>query len=161
MQLQVMKFLSCLIVALACTISATAQSDGCMQMTITQPLQFDFDNIQELRNGKTIRNAVEITLKPSVENNLYVYASISFAGLRIPAELRNAISLRLAYTNHLKGSQSRIPVHLSQTPVLLFTCSSEQVRKSARTYVFDVVVDPIARAPVTDCSFTINAGLYK
>ena len=107
-----------------------------------QPVSFYYNSIDELLNGKTISNAIELQVDP--DRNAYnIYCSISFSN---PGSgLENKLSIKLA-SKTSPNSIDHVPAQLTLSSAPQLLLSQPQLHSNSPYYSFfyDIGVAPIS-----------------
>lgn len=133
-----------------------AQGNGNNKISVqaNRPIQFSYNNIEELQQQKVLTNALELKLKVK-EYSWNVFASLIADNNSFYNTFNNKLALRLQNYDSYNANISRTEVVLSQTQALLFTQPAVQHSQHFNFY-YDVVLYPFTNfVPSGQFNFSI------
>lgn len=132
-----------------------------IKLNINKPLIFTFNSIEELLEGKTINNAMEIKLK--VKEKMYnVSANVLFSGQPQGEKISGHLALRLRSKTSMNAIVNSQISPLSLTPVLLFTQPSIGISTNHYSYTYDLLLSPFTSFVRADTyNFTLTFTLSE
>ncbi len=133
-----------------------AQGNGNNKISVqaNRPIQFSYNNIEELQQQKVLTNAFELKLKVK-EYSWNIFASVVAENNAFYNTFNNKLALRLQNYDSYNANISNIETILSQGQSLLFTQPAVQ-HSQHFNFIYDIVLYPFTNfVPSGQFNFSI------
>jgi len=129
-----------LLLTLPLTSYSQGQGNNKISVLANKPLQFNYNNIEELQQQKVLQNALELNLKVK-EYTWNISANVVANDNSFYNTFANKLALRLQNYDSYNANVNRADIFLSQSQSLLFTQPAVNNTEHFNFY-YDVVLYP-------------------